>query len=96
MKGTPLETRTSVHFVEDGTNLAAVEIDQPRKSPLISKLHGVLFTLGIVVSTYQVHVRGAGIVERLVLHRRDGAVVDGELGARARAAVLPVAFEART
>ena len=57
-----MENETHVHFVEDGSALAAVEIDQPRRSPFISKLHGVFFALGIVVSSYQVRTRGAGIV----------------------------------
>jgi len=53
-----------------------------------------LFALGIVVSTYQVRARGNGIIERIVIQRRDGTSVSGELGERARAAVLPVALEA--
>jgi hypothetical protein len=82
---------TSIHFVENGTELTAVEIGQRGRFPVIGKLHKVLFTLGVVVSTYQVRAVGGGIVERLVLHRRDGSAVTGELGARTRAAVLPIA-----
>jgi hypothetical protein len=48
----------------------------------------VFFALGIVVSTYQVRMRGAGIVERLVLQRRDGTLVSGDLGQKARAAIM--------
>ncbi|HEY3497885.1 MAG TPA: hypothetical protein VGK73_24470 [Polyangiaceae bacterium] len=88
-----MQSKTRVHFEEEGTALTAVEIDQRGRSPLIAKLHGALFTLGIVVASYQVRAVGNGIVERLVLTRRDGTSVSGELGARARAAVLPVAFE---
>jgi hypothetical protein len=91
-----VETKTRVHFEEDGSALMAVEIDQRGRFPLIAKLHGVLFTLGIVVASYQVRAVGGGIVERLVLQRRDGESVSGELGARARAAVLPVAFESQS
>jgi hypothetical protein len=91
-----VENQTHVHFVEDGAALAAVEIDQPRRRPLISKLHGVFFALGIVVSTYQVRMRGTGIVERLVIQRRDGTLVSGDLGEKARAAVLPLMLEARS
>jgi hypothetical protein len=90
-----VENETHVQFVEDGAALAAVEIDQPRRRPLISKLHGVFFALGIVVSSYQVRMRGTGIVERLVIQRRDGSVVSGDLGQQARAAVLPIMLEAR-
>jgi hypothetical protein len=90
-----LENETHVQFVQDGAVLSAVEIDQPRRKPLISKLHGVLFALGIVVSSYQVRMRGTGIVERLVLQRRDGTMVTGDLGQQARAAVLPIMLEAR-
>jgi hypothetical protein len=85
---------TSIHFVENGTELTAVEIGQRGRSPVIGKLHKALFTLGIVVSTYQVRAVGGGIVERVVIQRNDGSAVTGELGARTRAAVLPIAAEA--
>jgi hypothetical protein len=88
-----VENETHIQFVEDGAALAAVEIDQPRRRPLISKLHGVFFALGIVVSSYQVRMRGTGIVERIVIQRRDGSMVSGDLSQRARAAVLPVMLE---
>ena len=88
-----MESKTRVHFEEDGTALMAVEIDQRGRRPVIAKLHRALFALGIVVSTYQVRAVGSGLVERFVIQRRDGATVSGELGAQARAAVLPVAFE---
>jgi hypothetical protein len=88
-----VENDTEVHFVENGSELTAVEIGQRGRSPLIGKLHRVLFALGIVVSTYQVRALGRGIVERLVIQRRDGSAVSGELMARTRAAVLPIALE---
>jgi hypothetical protein len=88
-----LASETNVHFVENGTELTAVEIDQRGRSPFIGRLHRVLFALGVVVSTYQVRAIGGGIVERLVIQRRDGGAVTGELGARTRAAVLPIAGE---
>ena len=90
-----MDTATEVHFVENGTELTAVEIGQRGRSPLIGKLHRVLFALGVVVSTYQVRALRGGIVERLVLTRRDGSAVSGELGARTRAAVLPIALESQ-
>jgi hypothetical protein len=86
-------SETNIHFVENGTELTAVEIDQRGRSPLIGRLHRVLFALGVVVSTYQVRAIGGGLVERLVIQRRDGGAVTGELGARTRAAVLPIAGE---
>lgn len=88
-----MDTETEVHFVENGSELTAVEIGQRGRSPFIGKLHRVLFALGIVVSTYQVRTLGRGIVERLVIQRRDGSAVSGDLGTRARAAVLPIALE---
>ena len=88
-----MDTETEVHFVENGSELTAVEIGQRGRAPFIGKLHRVLFALGIVVSTYQVRTLGRGIVERIVIQRRDGSAVSGDLGARARAAVLPIALE---
>lgn len=83
-----MENETLVQFVEDKARLTAVEVRQARRSPLIAKLHRVFLGLGIVVSTYQVRALGEGIVERIVIQRTDGSSVDGELGEKARAAVL--------
>jgi hypothetical protein len=90
-----VDNETQINFVENGTELTAVEIGQRGRSPFVGKLHRVLFALGIVVSTYQVRAlgRGLGLVERFVIQRRDGSAVSGELGAQARAAVLPIALE---
>jgi hypothetical protein len=88
-----VDTETEVHFVENGSELTAVEIGQRGRAPFIGKLHRVLFALGIVVSTYQVRTLGRGIVERIVIQRRDGSAVSGDLGAQARAVVLPIALE---
>ncbi len=88
-----MDSDTEVHFVENGSELTAVEIGQRGHSPVIGKLHRVLFALGIVVSTYQVRTLGRGIFERLIIQRRDGSAVSGELVAQARAAVLPIALE---
>lgn len=92
----PVDNETRVHFVENGTELTAVEIGQRGRSPLVGKLHRALFALGIVVSTYQVRALRTGIVERFVIHRRDGTAVTGELGVRARAAVIPLALEGQS
>ena len=87
-----MDSDASVHFEENGTELTAVEVGQSGRSPVIARLHRVLFALGVVVSTYQVRALGNGLVERLVIHRRDGGAVSGELGVRTRAAVLPIAL----
>jgi hypothetical protein len=91
-----VENRAHVHFEENGVELTAVEVGQSGRSPVIARLHRVLFALGIVVSTYQVRALGGGLVERLVLHRRDGGAVTGELIARTRAAVLPIALDSES
>jgi len=87
-----VETSAHVHFEENGAELTAVEVGQSGRSPVIARLHRVLFALGVVVSTYQVRALGGGLVERFVIHRRDGSAVTGELVARTRAAVLPIAL----
>jgi hypothetical protein len=81
-----------VHFVQEGANLTAVEVGRSTRSPVIGTLHRVLFALGVVVASYQVRPYGRGIIERIVIQRRDGTAVSGELGARTRAAVLPIAL----
>jgi hypothetical protein len=83
----------SIHFEENGSDLTAVEVGQTGRSPVITRLHRVLFALGVVVSTYQVRALGNGLIERIVIQRRDGGAVTGELGARTRAAVLPIALD---
>jgi len=90
-----VDNETQINFVENGSELTAFEIGQRGHSPFIGKLHRVLFALGIVVSTYQVRALGRGLIERIVIQRRDGSAVSGELVAQTRAAVLPIAFEER-
>ena len=82
-----------VHFEQEGTELTAVEIGQTGRSPLIVSLHRALFALGVVVASYQVRpgVHG-GLVERVVLSRRDGGAVQGQLSEQARSAILPIAL----
>ena len=82
-----------VHFEQKGSELRAVEIGRRGRSPLIGALHRALFALGIVVSTYQVRAANGGLVERLVLERRDGGSIDGQLNTATRAAILPIAME---
>ena len=90
-----MDSDTEVRFVESGSELTAVEIGHRGRSPVIGKLHRVLFALGIVVSTYQVRTLGHKIFERLIIQRRDGSAVSGELVAQTRAAVLPIALESQ-
>jgi hypothetical protein len=82
-----------VHFEQKGSELRAVEIGRRGRLPVISALHRALFALGIVVSTYQVRAANGGLVERLVLERRDGGSIDGQLSSATRAAILPIAME---
>ena len=86
--------RAQVHFEQDGSRLTAVEIVRGRRSPVISSLHKALFALGIVVSSYQVQVRGRSLslVERIVIERQDGGSIDGQLTEATKAAILPIAF----
>ena len=83
-----------VHFEEQGSELTAVEIGRNSRSPVIVALHRALFALGVVVSTYQVKLGSQGLVERVVLTRRDGGAIEGQLSAATRAAILPIAMRA--
>jgi hypothetical protein len=83
-----------VHFEEQGSELTAVEIGRNSRSPVIVALHRALFALGVVVSTYQVKLGSQGLVERVVLTRRDGGAIQGQLSAATRAAILPIAMRA--
>jgi len=83
---------TSVHFVENGAELTVLEVRRAGRSPVIARLHRALFALGIVVASYQLRALGGGTMERIVIQRRDGGGVRGELSALARAAVLPIAL----
>lgn len=89
-----MESReVKVHFEQEGSQLTAVEIGQNSRRPLIVALHRTLFALGVVVSSYQVRPSAhGGLVERVVLSRRDGGALQGSLGDRARAAILPIAL----
>jgi len=90
-----MESReVQVHFEQEGSELTAVEIQRRGRSPLIVSLHRALLALGIVVLTYQVRPGVNGLMERLVLQRRDGGAIQGSLNAATRAAILPLAFQA--
>lgn len=85
-----------VHFEQQGSELTAVEIGRNSRSPVIVSLHRALFALGIVVSSYQVRPVSSGLFERVVLARRDGGAIQGQLNEAARAAILPIALAAET
>jgi len=88
-----VETReVKVHFEQDGSELTAVEIGRNSRSPVIVSLHRALFALGIVVSSYQVRLGSHGLVERVVMSRRDGGAIQGPLNSATRAAILPIAL----
>lgn len=81
-----------VHFEQQGAELTAVEIGRNSRSPVIVSLHRALLALGIVVSSYQARPVASGLVERVVLSRRDGGAILGSLNAAVRATVLPIAL----
>ena len=86
-------TEVQVHFEQQGAELTAVEIGRNTRSPVIVNLHRALFALGIVVSSYQARLgTHGGLVERLVMTRRDGGAIQGPLSAATRAAILPIAL----
>jgi hypothetical protein len=84
-------SRAQVHFTQDGSRLK-VEIVRDRRSPVIASLHRALFTLGVIVASYQVVSGTMGLVERMVLERDDGGVIDAALSAATQAAILPIAL----
>ena len=85
-------TSAQIHFEQVGSDLTAVEITRDRRSPVIGALHRTLFALGLVVSSYQARPIAHRLVERIVIERRDGGRIDGELSAAAKAAILPIAL----
>ncbi len=81
-----------VHFEQEGSHLTAVEIGRSGRSPVITSLHRALFALGIVISSYQVRTGVSGLVERIVLERQDGGVIEGSLSLATKEAILPIAL----
>jgi hypothetical protein len=88
-----VQAGTSVQFIENGQELTAVEVGRGGRSLVVGHLHRVLFALGVVITTYQVRALPSRTVERMVLQRRDGGAITGELGALTRAAVMPIALD---
>jgi hypothetical protein len=82
-----------VSFEQDGSQLTAVQINRNSRRPVIVSLHRALFALGIVVSSYQVRPGPHGLMERVVLARRDGGAIQGTLSDATRAAILPAIVE---
>jgi hypothetical protein len=82
-----------VHFEQEGSSLTAVEIVRRGPAPVIVSLQRALLTLGIVVAGYQARPGSHGLLERVVLQRRDGGAIEGSLGAAARAAIVPLALQ---
>ena len=92
-----MESREAkVHFEQEGSELTAVEIGRNTRSPVILSLHRALLALGIVVSSYQVRPTASGLVERVVISRRDGGSIQGPLNAATRAAILPLAMSSES
>ena len=87
-----MTTETLIHFEHTGSQLTAVEIDRVSHSPLIGSLHGALFALGIVVSSYRLRAVDSRLVERIALERSDGGTIDGALNAETQAIILPMAL----
>lgn len=83
----------TLNFEQNGSQLEAVEIGHNGRSPRVAALHRALFTLGIVISTYQVRTSPQGYVERVVLSRADGGAIEGKLLEATRAAILPIVLQ---
>ncbi|HTM44721.1 MAG TPA: hypothetical protein VL137_07180 [Polyangiaceae bacterium] len=81
-----------VHFEQEGAQLTAVEIGHSSRSPRVAALHRALFALGIVISAYQIRAGAQGFTERMVLSRRDGGSIQGQLIDATCAAILPIAL----
>lgn len=83
-------TSARVHFEHSGSHLATVEIVRGGRSPVIASLHRSLVALGLVISSYQARTGPSELMERVVLERWDGGVIEAPLGEAARAAILEV------
>lgn len=83
----------TVNFEQDGSQLNAVEIGHSSRSPRVAALHRALFALGIVISTYQLKATAQGYVERVVMSRRDGGAIEGQLTEATRAAIMPIVLQ---
>jgi hypothetical protein len=82
-----------VSFEQAGSQLTAVEIVRSGRSPVIASLHRSLVALGIVISSYQARTGASQLMERVVVERRDGGVIEAQLGEAAKAAILELLTE---
>jgi hypothetical protein len=83
-----------VRFEQSGSRLATVEIVRRGRSPVIASLHRSLVALGLVVSSYQARTGPFELLERVVLERGDGGVIEAPLGEAAKAAILELVVDA--
>ena len=82
-----------VQFEQQGSQLTAIKVVREARSPVIVSLQRVLFTLGIVVSSYQARPSATRLEERIVIERSDGGRIDGTLMAETKAAILPIVLQ---
>lgn len=83
----------NVRFRERRGRLRTVEVSRSSFRPVVSALHGALFALGVVVTSYQVQTTSGGLEERLELASEDGSELDDALSASVRSAILPLALD---
>lgn len=83
-----------VRFQELSGRLKRVEVRRASAKPIVSALHRALFTLGVVVTAYQVQATPDGLEERLELSSFEGGELDATQSEKARAAILPLALNA--
>ncbi len=86
------ESNAQIEFEQSGSELTAVLITREQRSPVIASLQRALFALGIVVCSYQARPLAGRLMERMVISRRDGSAIDGQLVAATKAAILPIAL----
>ena len=82
-----------VRFKEQSGRLQGVEVQRASARPVVSALHGALFALGIVVSSYQVLATPQGLQERLEFSSIEGGELDDTQSKNARAAILPLVLD---
>jgi hypothetical protein len=81
---------TRLRFQESSGRLRAVEIRRSGRRPVVSRLHGALLALGVVITAYHAELTPGGLDERLELEAVSGGSLDGALSARAKTAILPL------
>ena len=89
-------TLSRVRFRERFGRLQGVEVQRESARPIVSTLHGALFALGIIVTSYQALATSQGIRERLEFSTTEGGELDDAQSENARAAILPLVLNADT